>query len=74
MEQKEVKGAFMYYLTETCKRIEDKKTVLFGVADESRDYGDFTEDLAQAEHFIDLLNSQKVESVHVADIIEDLFY
>ncbi len=64
----------MYILTKNCKKIESKDIVLFGVADESHDYGDFTDDMAKAEKFIDLLNYEKVESVHVPDIIEDMFY
>ena len=64
----------MYILTKSCKQIENKETVLFGVADESFDFGDYTDDKAKAEKFVELLNSEKVESVHVPDIIEDLFY
>ena len=64
----------MYILTKAHRQIEGKETILFGIADESRDYGDFTDDLAQAERFVNLLNFEKVESVHVADIIEDMFY
>ncbi len=64
----------MYILTKNCMETEGKKTVLFGVADECRDYGDFTDNRAKAEEFVDLLNSAKVESVHVPDIIEDMFY
>ena len=64
----------MYILTKKCKKIESEDIVLFGVADESCDYGDFTDDMAKAEEFIALLNYEKVESVHVPDIIEDMFY
>lgn len=64
----------MYFLTKNCKQIEDEKAVLFGIADESRDYGDFTDDQAKAEEFVELLNSERVEPVHVPDIIEDMFY
>ena len=74
MELKEVKGVPMYILTKTCRKIEGKETVLFGVADECRDYGDFTADMTKAEKFVNLLNSENVESVHVPDIIEDMFY
>ena len=64
----------VYILTKYCIKIEGRETVLFGVADESRDYGDFTDNQAKAEEFVELLNSQNVESVHVPDIIEDMFY
>lgn len=64
----------MYFLTKACKQIEGKEAVLFGVADESHDFGDFTDDMTKAEHLVELLNSEKVEAVHVADIIEDMFY
>lgn len=64
----------MYILTKYCMKNEGKETVLFGVADESCDYGDFTDNMAKAEEFVDLLNSEKVESIHVPDIIEDMFY
>ncbi len=64
----------MYIMTKSCKKIEDKDIVLFGVADESCDYGDFTDNLTKAEDFVNLLNSEKVESVHIHDIIEDMFY
>ncbi len=64
----------MYFLTKTCKQIEDEEAVLFGIADESHDYGDFTDDQTKAEKFVELLNSERVESVHVPDIIEDMFY
>ena len=64
----------MYILTKICKKIEGKETVLFGVADDNHDYSDFTDNMAKAEDFVNMLNSQKVESVHVPDIIEDMFY
>lgn len=64
----------MYILTKNRIMVEGKETVMFGVADESRDYGDFTDNVTKAEKFVDLLNSEKVESVHVPDIIEDMFY
>ncbi len=64
----------MYFLTKASGRIEDKEIVLFGIADESHDFGDFTDDMTKAEHLVELLNNEKVEAVHVADIIEDLFY
>ncbi len=64
----------MYVLTKECKRIEDNYVVLFGVADECRDFGDFTDDMAKAVWFIELLNCHYVEYVHVHDIIEDMFY
>lgn len=64
----------MYILTKNRIMVEGKETVMFGVADESRDYGDFTDNMAKSEDFVDLLNSEKVESVHVPDIIEDMFY
>ncbi len=64
----------MYFLTKVCRRTEDDDVILFGVADESHDFGDFTDDMTKAANFVELLNSQKVDSVHVSDIIEDMFY
>ncbi len=64
----------MYILTKTRKQIENEEFVLFGVADESCDFGDFTDDITKAEHLVELLNSEGVEAVHVADVIEDFFY
>ena len=64
----------MYVLTKTCRRIEDDEVILFGVADESCNFGDFTDDMAKAANLVELLNSEKVEQVHVLDIIEDMFY
>ncbi len=64
----------MYFLTKNCRRIEDDEVILFGVADEGHDYGDFTDDMTKAANFVEMLNSQKVESVHVQDILEDMFY
>ncbi len=64
----------MYFLTKACRQIEDDEVILFGVADESHDFGDFTDDMTKAAHLVELLNAQKVESVHVQDIIEDMFY
>ncbi len=72
--QKEVIWVPMYILTKNCRRVENKDIVLFGVADESHDYGDFTDDMTKAENFVELLNSERVESVHVPEIIEDMFY
>lgn len=64
----------MYVLTKNCRRIEDNEVILFGVADESHDFGDFTDDMTKAANLVELLNSQNVESIHVHDIIEDMFY
>ena len=64
----------MYVLTKESKRIEENSVVLFGVADESRDFGDFTDDMAKAVWFVELLNYHYVEHVHVHDVIEDMFY
>ena len=64
----------MYFLTKASRQIEDDEVILFGVADESHDFGDFTDDMTKAANLVELLNSEKVESVHVSDIIEDMFY
>lgn len=64
----------MYILTKVCRQIDGRKIVWFGVADERHDFGDFTDDMTKAEKFVELLNSEKVEAMHVADIIEDMFY
>ncbi len=73
-EHKRGERVSMYILTKNCRNIENEDIVLFGIADESCDYGDFTDDMAKAENFVELLNSEKVEPVHVPDIIEDMFY
>ena len=64
----------MYILKKSCKRIENKETVLYGVADERCDYGDFSDNQLEAENFVNLLNSENVEPIHIHDIIEDMFY
>lgn len=64
----------MYFLTKASRQIEDDEVILFGVADESHDFGDFTDDMTKAANLVELLNTEKVESVHVSDIIEDMFY
>ena len=64
----------MYVLTKDSVQTEDEETVWFGVADENCNYGDFTDDMTKAENFVELLNKEKVEAVHVREIIEDTFY
>ena len=64
----------MYYITKAYSRTEDDEVLMFGIADESHDFGDFTDDMTKAENLVELLNSQNVESIHVYDIIEDMFY
>ena len=64
----------MYTLTKECKYIDGEDFVLYGIANENESFGDFTDDIRKAEEFVDLLNKENVEAIHVRDIIEDIFY
>lgn len=64
----------MYTLTKECKYIGGEEFVLYGVANENENFGDFTDDIRKAESFVDLLNKENVDAIHVRDIIEDMFY
>lgn len=64
----------MYTLTKECKYIDGEDFVLYGIANENEIFGDFTDDIRKAEEFVDLLNKENVEAIHVRDIIEDMFY
>ena len=64
----------MYTLTKECKYIDGEEFVMYGVANENKNLGDFTDDVRKAEEFVDLLNKENVEAIHVRDIIEDMFY
>ena len=64
----------MYTLTKERKSIDGEDFVLYGVANENENFGDFTDDVRKAESFVDLLNKENVEAIHVRDIIEDMFY
>lgn len=52
----------------------DKEETVYGIADENRFYCDFTRDCETARELARLLNEMEVESCHVIEIIEDMFY
>ena len=64
----------MYFLTKNIKEIDGREIVLYGVANENKDFGDFTDDVHKAKDFVGLLNKENAETMHVSDIIEDMFY
>ena len=64
----------MYTLTKECKYIDGEEFVLYGVANENKNFGDFTYDIQKAKEFVGLLNEANVDAIHVNDIIEDMFY
>lgn len=64
----------MYTLTKECKYIDGEEYVLYGVENENKNFGDFTDEIQKAEDFVDLLNKENVDAIHVNDIIEDMFY
>ena len=64
----------MFYIIKRTVIIEEKAIIQYGIADDVTEYSCFTENKKEAEDFALLLNENKVEGVHVADIIEDTFY
>lgn len=64
----------MYTLTKECKYIDGEDFVLYGIANENKNFGDFTHDIQKAKEFVGLLNEANVDAIHVNDIIEDMFY
>lgn len=64
----------MYRVVRVSKTIDGETADLFGIEDYSLSVLDFTLIESEAEAVARLLNLNSVESVHVIDIIEDLFY
>ncbi len=64
----------MYKAEEEKAVIEGEEVTLYGISDENRFYCGFTVSRETAEGVAALLNANEVESCHVTDIIEDLFY
>lgn len=53
---------------------EDGIISVCGIADDNGFILDFTTDKNTAEKFADVLNVNQVERIHIAEIIEDMFY
>ncbi len=64
----------MYYVIRKTEMIEEEISIQYGIADETQIFCCFTKDEKEAQSVADLLNGCKVESIHVIDIIEDMFY
>lgn len=64
----------MYKAEEQSVSTEDGVKILYGISDEKRFYCEFTDSREIAQKVAKLLNENNVESCHVSEIIEDLFY
>ena len=53
---------------------EDGIILVWGIADDNGFILDFTTDKNTAEKFADVLNENLVERIHIAEIVEDIFY
>ena len=53
---------------------EDGIISVWGIADDNGFILDFTTDKNTAESFAAVLNENRVERIHIAEIIEDMFY
>lgn len=69
------KGVMKLYKMQ-CKEIEieGETRTLYGVSDENGFFCEFTENIAAAQKAVEFLNDNLVESCHICDVIEDLFY
>lgn len=66
--------AIMYRAEKEQTEIEECSATVCGIADENGMIISFTSDFEIAEEFARLLNELSVESCHVAEIAEDMFY
>ncbi len=64
----------MYHIVSKNIITDEKKTVLFGIADESGIVCSFTENAEEAERFAALCNENGVERNQIFDVVEDFFY
>lgn len=64
----------MYKTEEQSVSAEDGVKILYGISDENRFYCEFTQSKEEAENVVKILNENEVESCHVLDVIEDMFY
>ncbi len=64
----------MYRVEKEQSEIEDSEIILCGIADENGMIMTLTSDFETAENFVKLLNELSVESCHVTEMAEDMFY
>ncbi len=64
----------MYTVYSKAETIDGKEKLLFGIRSRNEDFCCFTDSKETAEAFAHLLNSEKVDKVHISELIEDYFY
>ena len=64
----------MFKVIRTNKVNKNNAVFTFSVANENRVFGDITDDEETAIKFVELLNSNDVDEMHVEELIEDFFY
>lgn len=64
----------MFKVIKTIKTNKSQAVFTFSIANENKVFGDITDDEEVAVNFVEILNLNDVDEMHVDELIEDFFY